>query len=186
MHFSVARADAVRAINQRWLLKFWNRQEDTQRLPRWQALEAEDLSRVAANLSFLEVSGNDGTARFLIRFHGEAIGKVYGSADCRGKYLDEVIPAASRTAGLKPYHQAIQTGRPVYTIHDVTDRGGRLVYYERLLLPFTRNGEGVDRILAAFEFVCPDGAFDGRDLMKTPAAPPRLRLCATIESQATV
>ena len=68
----------------------------------------------------------------------------------------------------------------------MTDRGGRLVYYERLLLPFTRNGEGVDRILAAFEFVCPDGAFDGRDLMKTPAAPPRLRLCATIESQATV
>jgi hypothetical protein len=186
MHFSVARADVVRAINQRWLLKFWKRQDDTHRLPRWQALEDEDLSRVSANLSFLEVSGNDGTARFLIRFHGEAIGRVYGSADCRGKYLDKVIPAAGQAAGLEPYHQAIQTGRPVYTIHDVTDRGGRLVYYERLLLPFTRNGEGVDRNLSAFEFVCPDGAFDGRDLMKTPAAPPRLRLCATIEPQATV
>lgn len=68
----------------------------------------------------------------------------------------------------------------------MTDRGGRRVYYERLLLPFARDGAGVDRILAAFEFVCPDGAFDSRGLMKTPATPPRLRLCATIEPQATV
>lgn len=186
MHFPAARADVVRAINQRWLLKFWKRQEDTHRLPRWQAIEAEDLSRVAANLSFLDVSGSDGTARFLIRFHGEAIAPAYGSADCRGKFLDEIIPAADRAAGLAPYHETIQTGRPVYTLHDVTDRGGRLVYCERLLLPFARDGKGVDRILAAFEFVCPDGAFDSRGLMKTPAAPARLRLCATIEPQATV
>ena len=85
-----------------------------------------------------------------------------------------------------PIIETIQTGRPVYTLHDVTDRGGRLVYCERLLLPFARDGKGVDRILAAFEFVCPDGAFDSRGLMKTPAAPARLRLCATIEPQATV
>jgi hypothetical protein len=186
MDFSVARPDVVRAINQRWLLKFWKRQSGTHRLPRWQAVEAEDLSRVAANLSFLDVSGSDGTARFLIRFHGATIGRVYGSVDCRGKYLDEVIPSADRMAGLEAYHQTIQTGRPVYTIHDVTDRNGRLVHYERLLLPFSRDGETADRILAAFEFVCPDGAFDHHGLMTTPAAPPQLRLCATIGPQTTV
>ena len=43
MHFPAARADVVRAINQRWLLKFWKRQEDTHRLPRWQAIDAENL-----------------------------------------------------------------------------------------------------------------------------------------------
>lgn len=180
MQFSVARPDVVRAINQRWLLKLWKRHLATHRVPPWQAVEAENLSRVAANLSFLEVSGGDGPARLLIRFHGETIGQVYGSPDCRGKYLDEIIPAARRAEGLAPYHRTLETGRPVYTIHDVTDRNGRLVHYERLLLPYARDGQNIDHILASFEFVCPDGAFDSRALMKSPAVPPLLRLSATI------
>jgi hypothetical protein len=143
-------------------------------------MEAVDLSRAAANLSILDVSGDGGTARFLIRSHGETIGQVYGSSDCRGKYLDDIIPAAHRVEGLAPYHRALEIGRPVYTIHDLTDRNGRLVHYERLLLPYARDGQNIDHILASFEFICPDGAFDSRDLMKSPAAPPLLRLSATI------
>jgi hypothetical protein len=186
MDFSVARPDVVRAVNQRWLLKTWMRHLGTQRVPQWQAVEAEDLSRVSAGLSFLDVTGRDGDARFQIRFHGATIGQVYGSADCRGRYLDEIIPAAHRTNGLAPYQQAVHRCRPVYTIHDVTDRIGRTVHYERLLLPFAADSQTVDRILASFEFICVDGAFDGRDLMKSQRAPPALRLSATIERQAAV
>jgi hypothetical protein len=182
MEFSVARPDVVRAVNQRWLLKSWKRHTQAHRVPLWQTLEAEDLSRVSANLSFLEVSGKDDTARFLVRFHGETIGQVYGSPDCRGKFLDQIIPQEHHAESLAPYHRALQTGHPVYTIHDVTDRNGRLVYYERLLLPYSRDGQAIDRLLASFEFVCPDGAFDGRALMKSPSVPPTLRMSATIET----
>jgi hypothetical protein len=184
MQFSEARPDVVRAINQRWLLNFWKRHKAAHRVPQWQAVEVDDLSRMAANLSILEVSGGDGTARFVVRFHGETIGRVYGSLDCRGKYLDEIIPAERHAEGLAPYHRALETGRPVYTIHDVTDRHGRIVHYERLLLPYARDGQNIDHILASFEFVCEDGAFDGHALMKSPAAPPMLRLSATIGPQA--
>jgi len=180
MQFSVARPDVVRAINQRWLLNFWKQHLGAHRVPRWQSVQIEDLSRVAANLSILEVRGGNGTAQFLVRFHGEAIGQIYGSADCRGKYLDEIIPPAGHKQGLAPYHQALNTGRPAYIIHDVADRNGRLVYYERLLLPYSLDGQNVDHILASFEFVCPDGAFPRDALMKSPAAPPTLRLSATI------
>ena len=72
------------------------------------------------------------------------------------------------------------TGRPVYTIHDIADRHGRLVHYERLLLPFSRDGESVDRILASFEFFCPDGGFDTSDLLSAQNGAPALRLSATI------
>jgi hypothetical protein len=184
MQFSVARPDVIRAINQHWLFKFWQRHLGAHRVPQWQAVEAEDLSRMAANLSFLDVTGGDIGARFMIRFHGPTIGQVYGSADCRGKYLDEIIPAAAQTKVLMPYHQAVASGRPVYTIHDVADRNGRLVHYERLLLPFARDGASVDRILASFEFICADGAFESHELMTSQAAPPALRLSATIEPQA--
>ena len=182
MEFSAARPDVVRAINQRWLLKSWNRDKGAKRVPLWQAVIAEDLSRVAANLSILQVSGRSEAARFQIRFHGAAIAQAYGSPDCTGKYLDEVMPAVTQAKHLAPYHRALASGHPVYTIHDVTDRGGRLVHYERLLLPYGRDGEHIDHILAAFEFISPDGGFDRQSLMNSPATAPVLRLSATISA----
>ncbi len=184
MQFSVARPDVVRAINHRWLLMFWDRHLGASQVPRWQAVEAENLSRMTDTLSFLDVVGENGNVRFQIRFHGAVIGQVYGSGECRGRYLDEVIQAATCSTGLAPYHQAAQGGRPVYTIQDIFDREGRLVHNERLLLPFSGDGESVDRILVAFEFICPDGAFDSRNLMKSQSAPPALRVSATIEPRA--
>ncbi len=184
MQFSVARPDIVRAINQRWLLKFWERHLGAHRLPQWQAVDAEDLTRMVDNLSFLDVLSVDNGLRFQIRFHGALIGRVYGSADCRGVFLHESKPEPARAQALAPYRQAVETGRPVYLIHDVADRGGRLVHYERLLLPFSHDGQSVDRILTSFEFVSPDGSFDNRSLMDVQTAPPALRLSATIEPQA--
>ena len=182
MDFKAARPDVVRAINHRWLLKFWQRHQGTGRVPQWQAIEAENLTRVSASLSFLDVVGEGDAARFQIRFHGAMIAKVYGVIDGRGRFLDEVIPAKNHGTGIVPYFQALKTGCPVYTIHDVTDRNNRLIHFERLLLPFSHDGENIDRILASFEFICEDGAFDSGDLMTTLTVPPALRLSATIET----
>lgn len=183
MHFATARPDAVRAINQRWLLKFWTRHLDGARVPRWQTVSADDLASVADNLSFLDVIRGD-PPRFLVRFHGRVVGRAYGSSDCRGRHLDEIIPAAGRDEALAPYAQTAKDGMPVYTIQDITDRAGRLIHFERLLLPFARDGVTVDRILAALEFVCADGDFDDKALLSAPAAAPTLQLSVTIETRA--
>jgi hypothetical protein len=143
MQFSAGRENTVRAINQRWLLKFWKRNLGTRNVPQWQS--------------------------------------VYGSTDCRGKHLDEIIPAARYAEAQQPYRQTVHSGNPVYTIHDMIDSNGRLVNYERLLLPFAQDGKAIDRILASFEFFCADGAFDGCKLMTRQAGPSALRLSATIE-----
>jgi hypothetical protein len=81
----------VRAVNQRWLLKFWQGHRGDGRIPQWQVVEAENLPNIAAQLSFFDVTRSAGGVRFIIRFHGTTVGEVYGSADCRGKYLDEII-----------------------------------------------------------------------------------------------
>jgi hypothetical protein len=181
MQFSAGRENTVRAINQRWLLKFWKRNLGTRNVPQWQSVEAENLSSISANLSFLDVTGTRGLVRYKIRFHGAIIGQVYGSTDCRGKHLDEIIPAARYAEAQQPYRQTVHSGNPVYTIHDMIDSNGRLVNYERLLLPFAQDGKAIDRILASFEFFCADGAFDGCKLMTRQAGPSALRLSATIE-----
>lgn len=178
MQFSNGRPDLIRAINQRWLLKFWNRVKAGPSVPSWQAVAAADLSRVAANLSFLHAAAGEGSLRFQIISHGATLGQVYGSADCRGKFLDEVLASNACSDALSPFQQTVLSGHPVYTVHDVTDCKGRIVHFERLLLPFS--AAGADRILASFEFICADGAYDGHDLMKTQAASPTLRLSANI------
>jgi hypothetical protein len=181
MQFSVARPDAVRAINQRWLLKIWHRHLDGLRVPAWQAVEAEDLSRMAANLSFLDVMRAGEKTHFRISFHGETVGLIYGAPDCHGKFLHNSKPEPARSEALAAYRQAVAMGRPVYIVHDMADRENRLVHSERLVLPLSSDGESVDRIITSFEFVSPDGAFASHGLMQTLKAPPALRLMATIE-----
>ena len=46
MQFEVARPDAIRAINQRWLFKFWQQHLEADRVPRWQTVEPDDLSHL--------------------------------------------------------------------------------------------------------------------------------------------
>ena len=183
MQFTTARPDAIRAINQRWLLKYWIQHLDGARVPRWQAVKTDDLASMADHLSFLDVIRGK-PLRFVIRFHGRMVGRAYGTPDCSGRHLDEIIPVAGRDETLAPYVRAAKDGVPVYTIQDVTDTAERLIHFERLLLPFARNGETVDRILAAFEFVCADGDFDDKELLSASAAAPTLQLSAIIEARA--
>lgn len=178
--------DAVRAINQRWLLKFWKRNRGNDGIPPWQAVEAENLTRVSDNVSFLDVTGDGEIKRFQIRQHGSGIAKVYGAPDCRGRFLDEVIPRERHPTGLMPYYRAYSTGQPVYTICDVRDKNGRLILFERLILPFCGNGETVERILSSFEFICEDGAYDSAALVKLKYGAQTLRLCAMIEAQSAI
>ena len=183
MEFTTARPDVIRAINQRWLLKFWTQHLDGARVPRWQTVKPDDLASIQDQLSLLDVTGGQ-PPRFLIRFHGRMVAQVYGSTDCRGRHLDEVVVPERRNTGLEPYVEAVRTGAPVYTIQDVSDSAGRLIHFERLLLPFARDGETVDRILAALEFVCADGNFDAQALLSAPGSARTLRLSATIEARA--
>lgn len=181
MEFSVGRPDVVRAVNQRWLLKFWKSHLGSHRVPQWQSVDVEELSAFSANLSLLVVSGRGNQARFMVRFNGTIVGKAYGAGDYRGKYLDEIIPQALQSESLMPFMQTAHDGCPIYTIQDLKDRNGHLVHYERLLLPFSGDGQNVDRVLASAEYVSLEGAFDGHNIMQTQATPPALRLAAKID-----
>jgi len=185
MEFAIAEPGVVRAINQRWLLKFWKRHAGDGITPPWSAIEAENLTRLSENLSFLDLTGEGEVKRFQIRKHGAGVAKVYGG-DCSGRFLDEVIPRERHKTGLMPYYRAYSTGLPIYTICDVRDKDGRIINFERLILPFSSGGHAVDRIVSCFEFICEDGGFDNAALVKLHQGAPTLRVCAMIEPQAAV
>ncbi|MGC1464972.1 MAG: PAS domain-containing protein [Pseudolabrys sp.] len=184
MNFAVVRPDVIRAVNQSWLLNMWRRHRGYSPLPRWDTIEKENLTASAEQLSFLEVAATGDVTRFRIRSHGAVLGEVYGSPDCSGRFLDEIISPAQQTNALAPYRQVVEGKLPIYTIHDMRDRLGRLVNYERLLLPYSRDRRTVDRVLASFEFICADGTFERQGLMRSALVPPTLRLSATIQPSA--
>lgn len=185
MQFPPARPDAVRAINQRWLLKLWRQHLEGQRVPNWKSINADSLSRMSANLTLFDVVADKAMPRFLIRFQGTRVQEAFDHpGDVRGRYLDALISPVLVPEITQSYRRAIDKGAPVYTIQDATDRNGRLVYYEKLVLPFAQDGNTVDRLLASFEFVSPDGAFDGVGLMTAQRM--TMRFAATIEAEAIV
>lgn len=153
---------------------------DATALPTWQRLQP-DLAHAFANLSLTEVVGADATARFRIKFHGSRVGELYGRTSCAGKFLDEILPAGYSAPALATYRQVVATRLPVYTIADMRDPAGRIVHYERLLLPLGSDGDQVEEILASLEIVSPEGAFEHHGLMKTPGKAPAFAFLTTIQ-----
>ncbi len=133
-----------------------------------------------STLSFIDVVVTKGEPRFLIRDHGARVAELYGSV-CVGKHLDEILPSSYRAAALATYQHLLAAKVPVYTVADTRDSAGRIVHYERLLLPFGNDGHTVDHIITSIEAVSPEGAFENRGLMAAPHKPPAFALCATIQ-----
>lgn len=178
MQFQTARPDIIRAVNQRWLLKTWNERRNGRALPTWQDLQGREFAAMSNNLCFLDVVRDAGNVRFLMRFHSAWLGEVYGF-DCHNQYLDEMPSGRFQDSLIATYQHVTATGVPVYASADISDRDGRLVHYERLLLPFGRDMQTVDRILASLEMISPDGAFEHRNLMMQPT-PSSFAVCAAI------
>jgi hypothetical protein len=181
MEFMSSRPDIVRSQDQRWLLGYWNRLRADAALPVWPGLSADTIAISGDSLSQTDVVGQTGSERFLIQFHGWRLAEAYGRISCVGKFLDEVLPDAYRESALSTYRHLVREKLPIYTVSDMRDGAGRIVHYERLLLPFCDGGPEVTRILASLETTSPEGDFDNANLMTAPGRPPTFALCTTIQ-----
>ena len=185
VEFVLSPPDIVRSTGQLWLLQRWIRTRGSRRLPAIEGVSTDAPAGVSDNLLFTDVVSRDGATRFLIRSGGRRITEYFG-VSCptggQGRFLDDVLPPAYRAAALATFHEAVAARDPVYTIADMRDRAGRIVHFERLLLPFGRDGTAVDRVLASIEAVSPEGTFDSRHLMTAPAMPPAFAFCAIIDT----
>ena len=98
----------------------------------------------------------------------------------KGRYLDEYLGAKLASVVMPVYHECLKRALPVYTISNVDDIYGRLVAYERLLLPFSEGG-GVTHVIASLKTISEDGGFEIRNLMRGNDALPTTKLRAVID-----
>jgi hypothetical protein len=180
LDFQSANPTIVKSIRQRDLLNGWLRLYDRdQRMPRLAEYRPERLADELPDLVFYTVEPGPQPPRLMIQSDGTRMSSAYGHTG-KGRYLDDFLGARLLPAVMPVYHACLQRGLPVYTISNIDDAYGRIVAYERLLMPFS-DGDGVTDVIASFKTICEDGSFEIRNLMRGSATLPTPKLRSVID-----
>jgi hypothetical protein len=177
--FESANPTIVKSIKQRDLLNTWLRLfAREQLLPRVEEYKPSRIEEELPDLVFFVVE-NSQPPRLIIESDGTRMSIAYGNSG-KGRYLEEYLGARLVPLVMPIFHECLRRALPVYTISNVDDSYGRIVAYERLLLPFS-DGGGVTHIIASLKTICEDGSFEIRNLMRGNDTLPTAKLRTVID-----
>jgi hypothetical protein len=180
LEFESARPSVVKSIKQRDLLNTWLRlYARTQSMPRMAEYQPERIEDELPDLVFYKVDTSSNPPRLTIQSDGTRMSNAYGHTG-KGKLLDEYLGARLAPIVMPIYYECIARKLPVYTIATIDDIYGRLVAYERLLMPFSDGGE-VTHILASLKTISEDGGFEIKNLMRGNDSLPTPKLRSVID-----
>ena len=181
LEFESAKPSVVKSIKQRDLLNTWLRlYAPTQRLPHMESFQPARFEDELPDLVFMTVEQAK-PARLIIDSDGTRMSLAYGFTGS-GRYLDEYLGVRLTPLVMPIYQECLDRALPVYTVSEVDDATGRIVAYERLLLPFSAS-KGVTHIIASLKTISEDGSFEIRNLMRGNEALPAQKLRAVIDRE---
>jgi hypothetical protein len=165
LEFESAQPSVVKSIKQRDLLNTWLRlYARDQAMPRMDEYKPERIEDELPDLVFFSVDAAEAPPRLKIESDGTRMSSAYGHTG-KGRFLDEYLGARMAPIVMPVYYQCIARRLPAYTIANIDDTYGRIVAYERLLLPFSDGGD-VTHIIASLKTISEDGGFEIRNLMR--------------------
>jgi hypothetical protein len=179
VEFESANPAIVKSIKQRDLLNTWLRlYARAQLLPRIAEYKPSRIEEELPDLVFFTVQKTQ-PPRLMIDSDGTRMSSAYGHTG-KGKYLEEYLGSRLVPLVMPVYHECLRRALPVYTISNVDDSYGRIVAYERLLLPFSDRGD-ITHIIASLKTISEDGNFEIRNLMRGNDSLPTAKLRAVID-----
>ena len=165
MEFESASPSVVKSIKQRDLLNTWLRLFARNQAPPCRGeYQPERIEDELPDLVFYTVDTGSQPPRLTIQSDGTRMSSAYGNTG-KGRYLDEYLGARLAPIVMPVYYECIARRLPAYTIANMDDIYGRLVAYERLLLPFSDDGS-VTHIIASLKTISEDGGFEIKNLMR--------------------
>jgi hypothetical protein len=180
LEFQSANPTIVKSIKQRDLLNIWLRlYARDQRMPRIAEYQPERLDDELPDLVYYSVEAAQQPPRLMIDSDGTRMSTAYGHTG-KGRYLDDFLGARLAPVVMPVYEQCLSRSLPVYTIAHIDDVYGRIVAYERLLLPFS-DGGGVTHMIASLKTISEDGGFEIRNLMRGNDTLPTSKLRCVID-----
>ena len=181
MNFESANPTVVKSIRQRDLLNTWLRLfAPAQRVPRVGEFQPSRIEEELPDLVFMTVEKAE-PLQLIIDSDGTRMSVAFGYTG-KGRYLDEYLGERLAPLVMPIYQQCVTRALPVYTVSHVDDACGRIVAYERLLLPFSENG-GVTHVIASLKTISDDGSFEIRNLMRGSDTLPTPKLRAVIDRE---
>ena len=180
MEFESANPTIVKSIKQRDLLNTWLRlYAREQSMPRIEAYQPERLADELPDLVYYTVDSTELPPRLMIQSDGTRMASAYGHTG-KGRYLDDFLGPRLGPVVMPVYYECLKRALPVYTISNIDDVYGRIVAYERLLLPFAQGGH-VTHMIASLKTISEDGGFEIRNLMRGNDTLPTAKLRTVID-----
>lgn len=165
MNFESANPSIIKSIKQRDLLNTWLRlYARDQSMPRLGEYQPSRIEDELPDMVFYTVDTALEPPRLTIQSDGTRMSSAYGNTG-KGRYLDEYLGARLAPIVMPVYYECIARRLPAYTIANIDDIYGRIVAYERLLLPFAEGGN-VTHIIASLKTISEDGGFEIKNLMR--------------------
>ena len=180
MEFESANPTVVKSIKQRDLLNTWLRLYAREQLmPHIEEYQPARLTEELPDLVYYTVETAQLPPRLTIQSDGTRMSSAYGNTG-KGRYLDEYLGPRLIPIVMPVYYECIARALPVYTISNIDDIYGRIVDYERLLLPFSEGGD-VTHVIASLKAISEDGGFEIRNLMRGNDTLPTPKLRSVID-----
>jgi hypothetical protein len=180
VEFESANPSVVKSIKQRDLLNTWLRLYARERLmPRVEEYQPARIEEELPDLVYFSVDSASWPPRLTIQSDGTRMASAYGHTG-KGRLLDEYLGARLAPMVMPVYYECVARRLPVYTIANIDDIYGRVVAYERLLLPFS-DGDNVSHVIASLKTISEDGGFEIRNLMRGNDALPTWSLRTVID-----
>ena len=164
LEFESAHPSVVKSIKQRDLLNTWLRlYARDQSLPRMADYQPSRIEDELPDLVFYTVETSE-PPRLTIQSDGTRMSSAYGNTG-KGRYLDDYLGTRLAPIVMPVYYECVARRLPAYTIANIDDIYGRIVAYERLLLPFS-DGSDVTHVIASLKTISEDGGFEIKNLMR--------------------
>jgi hypothetical protein len=180
VQFESANPTIVKSIKQRDLLNTWLRlYAREQAMPAIDEYHPARIEEELPDLVYFSIDTAQSPPRVLIESDGTRMSTAYGHTG-KGRYLEEYLGARLAPIVMPIYYECIARGLPAYTIANIDDIYGRIVAYERLLLPFAQGGK-VAHIIGSLKTISDDGGFEIRNLMRGNDTLPVPKLRAIID-----
>jgi hypothetical protein len=180
VQFESANPTIVKSIKQRDMLNTWLRlYAREQAMPAIDEYQPARIEEEIPDLVYFSVDAAQDPPRLVIDSDGTRMSSAYGHTG-KGRYLEEYLGARLAPIVMPVYYECLARGLPAYTIAHIDDIYGRIVAYERLLLPFSQGGK-VTHIIASLKTISEDGGFEIRNLMRGNDALPVPKLRAIID-----
>lgn len=180
LEFESANPTIVKSIKQRDLLNTWLRlYARGRRIPTLEEYQPSRLSDELPDLVYMTADRTQQQPRLIIDSDGTRMSTAYGNTG-KGRYLDDYLGTRLAPIVMPVYLECLKRSLPVYTISNIDDVYGRIVAYERMLLPFSEAGD-VTHVLASLKTISEDGGFEIRNLMRGNDTLPIAKLRAVID-----